>query len=29
MKLFKTMEEDADESLLVRDTWMELSIMKT
>ncbi len=28
MKLFMTMEEDADESLLVRDTWKELS-MKT
>ena len=25
MKLFITMEEDADESLLVRDTWKELS----
>jgi hypothetical protein len=29
MKLFMTMEEDADESLLVRDSWKELSIMKT
>jgi len=29
MKLFMTMEEDADESLLVRDTWKKLSIMKT
>jgi uncharacterized protein (DUF169 family) len=29
MKLFMTMEEDADESLLVRDSWKELSIMQT